>query len=68
MISKGQNDDSAENPMPVTIISIAAASSRALSVHLEPQAPTASVAIADPKSVAVAIAPTSALPSPSAIR
>ncbi len=66
--SNGQNDVPNANARPVAAINTAAPSSRRRLWKRWPHAPTASVAIADPSSVALASRPTSQVPKPSASR
>jgi hypothetical protein len=66
--SSGHSDVSVAKPRPVAAIITAAASSRRRSAKRCPQRPTASVAIAEPRSVAVLRSPTSSWPWPSASR
>src|SRR5439155_18738291 len=60
----GQNDEKPANPIPVAAINNAAPLSRLRDAIRYPQAPTASVPIAEPSIVVVAITPTSSVPSP----
>jgi hypothetical protein len=66
--SKGQNDDRLAKPRPVAAISAAAPRNRRLAANRWPQAPTASVANADPSIVAVLTMPTCKVPMPIASR
>ena len=66
--SNGQNDEKAAKPTPVSAISSAALRSSALERKRWPQAPTATVASAEPSIVAVATTPTSSVPRPIASR
>jgi hypothetical protein len=61
MIS-GQSVENVANPMPVTAIEAAAATSKRRSAKRCPHRPTASVARAEPNSVTVLRKPTSKLP------